>query len=60
MAIQKNEAGSSEVKGSRMHKGRKTINYLQKLKDGPRLGGRASAEQDFAGLESGDDEDFLA
>ena len=33
MAIQKNEAGSSEVKGSRMHKGRKTINYLQKLKD---------------------------
>ena len=33
MAVAKNEAGSSEVKASRMHKGRKTINYLQQLKD---------------------------
>ena len=36
------------------------LNNLQKLKDGPRLGGKASAEQDFAGLSGDDDEDFLA
>ena len=36
------------------------LNNLQKLKDGPRLGGRASAEQDFAGFTDDGDEDFLA
>ena len=32
----------------------------QQLMDVPRLGGKASAEQDFAGLSGDDDEDFLA
>jgi len=38
------------------------LNGLQKIKDGPRLGGRASAEEDFGVFtEDGeDDEDFLA
>lgn len=36
------------------------LNNLQKLKDGPRLGGRASAEEDFAAFKDEGDEDFLA
>jgi hypothetical protein len=35
------------------------LNNLQKLRDGERLGGRTSAEEDFGGLEDAD-EDFLA
>ncbi len=30
-----------------------------KVRDGEHLGGRISAEQEFAGLEFGGDEDFL-
>ena len=36
------------------------LNNLQKVRDGERLGGRISAEEDFAGLDDDDDEDFLA
>ncbi|MCR4877031.1 MAG: DUF2815 family protein [Clostridiales bacterium] len=36
------------------------LNNLQKLRDGDSLGGRASAEADFAGLDDDDAEDFLA
>ena len=35
------------------------LNNLQKVRDGERLGGRVSAEEDFAGLDD-EDEDFLA
>ena len=35
------------------------LNNLQKLRDGEPLGGKASAEADFAGLDD-DDEDFLS
>ena len=35
------------------------LNNLQKVRDGERLGGRVSAETEFAGLDD-DDEDFLA
>ncbi len=34
------------------------LNNIQKLADGPRLGGRSRAEEDFLGLDDGDD-DFL-
>ena len=36
------------------------LNNLQKVKDGEHLGGRISAEAEFAGLDDDDDEDFLA
>ena len=36
------------------------LNNLQKVKDGEHLGGRMSAEAEFAGLDDEDDEDFLA
>lgn len=36
------------------------LNNLQKVKDGEHLGGRVSAEVEFAGLDDDDDEDFLA
>ncbi len=36
------------------------LNNLQKVRDGEHLGGRISAEVEFAGLDDGDDEDFLA
>lgn len=36
------------------------LNNLQKVKDGEHLGGRMSAEAEFAGLDDDDDEDFLA
>ena len=36
-----------------------SLNNLQKVRDGERLGGRASAEEDFAGLDD-EDKDFLA
>ena len=35
------------------------LGNIQKVRDGERLGGRASAEEDFAGLDD-EDEDFLA
>lgn len=35
------------------------LNNLMKTRDGESLGGRSSAEDDFAGLISSDDEDFL-
>ena len=35
------------------------LNNLQKVRDGERLGGRISAEAEFAGLDDGGDEDFL-
>lgn len=35
------------------------LNNVQKVFDGEPLGGQISAEQEFAGLESGEDEDFL-
>jgi hypothetical protein len=34
------------------------LNNLQKVRDGERLGGRMSAEEEFAGLD--DEDDFLA
>lgn len=37
-----------------------SLNNLQKLRDGEPLGGKASAESDFAGLDDEDDEDFLS
>ena len=36
------------------------LNNLQKVRDGEHLGGRISAEAEFAGLDDDDDEDFLA
>ena len=36
------------------------LNNLQKVRDGEHLGGRMSAEAEFAGLDDDDDEDFLA
>ena len=36
------------------------LNNLQKVKDGEHLGGRVSAEVEFAGLDDDDEEDFLA
>ena len=36
------------------------LNNLQKVKDGEHLGGRVSAEVEFAGLDDDSDEDFLA
>ena len=36
------------------------LNNLQKVRDGEHLGGRMSAEVEFAGLDADDDEDFLA
>ena len=36
-----------------------SLNNLQKISDGPRLGGHASAEDDFSDLDD-DDEDFLS
>ena len=36
------------------------LNNLQKVRDGEHLGGRVSAEEEFAGLDDDDDEDFLA
>ena len=36
------------------------LNNLQKVRDGEHLGGRVSAEVEFAGLDDDDDEDFLA
>ena len=36
------------------------LNNLQKLRDGEPLGGRVSAEADFAGLDDDDDEEFLS
>ena len=35
------------------------LNNIMKVRDGEHLGGRISAEQEFAGLEFGGDEDFL-
>ena len=35
------------------------LNNVQKLRDREPLGGRMSAEQEFAGMEDGTDEDFL-
>ena len=35
------------------------LNNLQKLRDGEPLGGRASAEADFSGLDDGDEEELL-
>ena len=36
------------------------LNNLQKVRDGERLGGRMSAEAEFAGLDDEEEEDFLA
>ncbi len=36
------------------------LNNMQKVRDGEHLGGRVSAETEFAGLDDEDDEDFLA
>ena len=36
------------------------LNNLQKLRDGEPLGGKASAESDFAGLDDDDEDDFLS
>ena len=35
------------------------LNNVQKLRDGESLGGHLSAEQEFAGLDDGDEDDFL-
>ena len=36
------------------------LNNIQKLADGTPLGGHSRAEDDFAGLDDGDDDDFLS
>lgn len=36
------------------------LNNIQKLADGMPLGGHSRAEDDFAGLDDDDDEDFLS